>query len=185
MPKPVEVYQIKVTLRDTQPPIWRRVQVRSDITLAKLHRILQRVMDWEDAHLHHFVVQGRYYGIPHREEGLRKTKDEREYRLSDIVPGEGSKFRYDYDFGHNWEHVLVVEKVFPAEDKVRYPICLDGARACPPEDVGGTPGYADFLEAIANHDHPQHEEFLEWIGGEFNPEAFDIDAVNRELRGIR
>ena len=86
MSKPVEIYQIKVTLRDSQPPIWRRIQVRSDITLAKLHRILQRVMGWEDAHLHQFVIQGEYYGIPDQEEEPRRTKNERKYKLSDVVP---------------------------------------------------------------------------------------------------
>jgi hypothetical protein len=185
MLKPAEIYQIKVTLRSSQPLIWRRIQVRSDATLAKLHRILQRVMGWEDAHLHQFVVQGQFYGIAHREEGLRKTKDEREYRLSDLVPGEGSKFTYDYDFGDNWEHVLTVEQTLPPDEGVRYPTCLEGARACPPEDVGGISGYKNFLDAVKNPDHPEHDEYLEWIGGEFNPEAFDVEVVNEQLRSLR
>lgn len=185
MTKSIAIYEIKVTLHDSQPPVWRRIQVRSDITLAKLHRILQCVMGWEDAHLHQFVVQGQFYGIADREEELRKTNDERKYRLSDIVPGEGSKFQYDYDFGDNWEHVLKVEKALPPDEGVRYPICLEGARACPPEDVGGIPGYENFLQALNNPGHPEHDEYLEWIGGDFDPEAFDRTQVNQRLRRLR
>lgn len=184
--KPVEICQIKVTLRDSHPPIWRRIQVRSDTTLAKLHRILQRVMGWEDAHLHQFVIREERYGVPDEEDvGPRKTRDERKYKLSDVVLGERSQFRYDYDFGDNWQHVLLVEKTFPPEEGVRYSVCLAGTRACPPEDVGGLSGYENFLEAINNPDHPEHDEYLEWIGGEFDPEAFDIDEVNRLLRAMR
>jgi hypothetical protein len=183
--KPIEIYQIKVTLRDSQPPIWRRIQVSSNFTLAKFHRILQCAMGWEDAHLHRFSIHGRYYGTPHREKGLRTTKDERDYRLSDVVPRERSQFTYLYDFGDNWEHVLEVEKTLSLGEGARHPVCLGGARACPPEDVGGIPGYADFLEAVKNPDHPEYDEYIEWIGGNFDPEAFDVDAVNQRLRALR
>jgi len=186
MPKPVVIYQIKVTLRGSQPPIWRRIQARTDTTLAKLHRILQRVMGWKDAHPHQIVIRDERYGVPDEEDvGPRKTRDERRYRLSDVVPTEGSQFRYDYDFGDNWQYVLAVEKALPPEEPVRYPVCLAGARACPPEDVGGTPGYEGFLEAISDPKHPDHEECLEWIGGTFDPEAIDMDAVNQLLNEMR
>jgi len=184
--KPVEIYQIKVTLRDSQSPIWRRIQVRSDITLAKLHRILQRVMGWEDAHLHQFVIQGQRYGVPDDDHGSPcETKDERKYKLGDMVRAEGSQFAYNYDFGDYWQHVLVVEEIVPPQGGVQYPVCLAGARACPPEDVGGIPGYENFLEALRDPNHPEHEELVEWIGGEFDPEAFDIDAINLKLRGLK
>ena len=101
------------------------------------------------------------------------------------MPGEGSKFTYDYDFGDNWEHVLTVEQMLPPDEGVRYPTCLEGARACPPEDVGGISGYKNFLDAVKNPDHPEHDEYLEWIGGEFNPEAFDVEVVNEQLRSLR
>ncbi len=185
MPKPALIYQIKVTLRGSEPLIWRRIQLRSDPTLAKFHRILQRVMGWEDAHLHRFTIQTQYYGIPHREEGVRTTKDGREYRLSEVVPGEGSRFTYDYDFDDNWEHVLMVENTLTPDEEVRYPTCVEGARACPPEDVGGIPGYENFLDAVKNPDHPEHDEYLEWIGGEFDLEEFDVDVVNGQLRSLR
>ncbi len=186
MTKADENYQIKVTLRDSQPPIWRRIQVRGDITLAKLHRILQRVMGWEDAHLHQFIVQGERYGVPDQEDvGPRKTRDERKYKLSDVIPGENSQCAYLYDFGDNWEHVLEIEKALPPEEGVRYPLCLAGGRACPPEDVGGIPGYENFLEAIRDSQHPEHEELLAWAGGAFNPKEFDVDQINQKLRSIR
>jgi hypothetical protein len=117
--------------------------------------------------------------------GPRTTKDERQYNLSEVTPGGDSQLRYDYDFGDNWVHVLVVEKTLPPQKGARYPVCLAGARACPPEDVGGIPGYEDFLEAIKDPNHPEREEYLEWIGGDFDPEAFDLDEVNQKLRSVR
>ena len=101
------------------------------------------------------------------------------------MPGEGSQFRYNYDFGDYWQHALVIEETLPPQEGVRYPVCLAGARACPPEDVGGTPGYENFLEALRHPKHPEHNEYLEWIGGAFDSEAFDVDEVNQGLRGIR
>jgi len=183
---PVEIYQIKVILRDSRPPIWRRIQVRSDTTLAKLHRILQRVVGWEDAHLHQFVIGDQYYGVPGEEDaGPRQTRDERKYTLGEVVLGERSQFRYNYDFGDYWQHVLVVEKILPPQEGAQYPVCLAGARACPPEDVGGIPGYENFLQAINSPDHPEHDEYLEWIGGDFDPEAFNVDEVNQRLRRLK
>ncbi len=184
--EPVQIYQIKVTLRDSQPAIWRRIQVRSDITFAKLHRTLQRVMGWQDAHLHEFVIQGEHYGVPDQDDGEPpKTRDERKYKLGDIVAAEGSQFAYNYDFGDYWQHVLVIEKTLPPQEGIRYPTCISGARACPPEDVGGLPGYENFLEAMKDPAHSEHKEFLEWIGGVFNPEAFDVDEVNQRLRRLK
>jgi Plasmid pRiA4b ORF-3-like protein len=102
-----------------------------------------------------------------------------------VLPGERSGFTYLYDFGDNWEHVIVVEKSLPPGEGVRYPVCLAGARACPPEDVGGIPGYEGFLEAVKNPDHPEHDEYIDWIGGKFDLEAFDVDEVNQRLRALR
>jgi pRiA4b ORF-3-like protein len=184
--RPVEIYQIKVTLRDSQPLIWRRVQVSSDTTLAKVHRILQCVMGWQDAHLHEFVIQGQQYGLPEKDHiGPRTTKDERQYKLGEVFSGQDSQFRYDYDFGDNWVHVLFIEKTFPPQEATSYPVCLAGARACPPEDVGGIPAYEAFLEALKDANHPVHEECLDSIGGAFDPEAFDVNEPNRLLRAMR
>lgn len=180
----VSIYQIKVTLEDSKPPIWRRILVRSDFDLEMLHYILQVVMGWENYHLHQFIVGQTYYGEPHPDYGF-EMHEERQVRLDQLVPGEGFKFRYEYDFGDSWMHQLVVEKVLPPEPGQQYPVCVKGKRACPPEDVGGVWGYDDFLEAIRNPDHPEHEDYLEWIGGEFDPEEFDLDETNEMLRGLR
>ena len=105
-------------------------------------------------------------------------------RLNQIAPGAGFKFRYEYDFGDSWEHVLVVEKVLPPEPGRQVPVCIKGKRACPPEDVGGVWGYAEFLEALQDPDHEDHEMYLEWIGGEFDAEEFDLEETNEMLRGL-
>ena len=182
----VPVYQIKVTLKGSKPPIWRRVLVQGDVTLAELHQVLQAVMGWWNAHLHQFTVGGTYYGEPHPDYfGYMEMRDESEFTLNDIAPGEGFKFLYEYDFGDSWEHVLLVEKILPPEPDQQYPLCIKGRRACPPEDVGGVWGYYYFLEAIQNPDHPEHEDYLEWISEEFDPEAFDLEAANRALRALR
>jgi len=180
----VPIYQIKVTLQESKPPIWRRIQVPSDITLAKLHRILQVVMGWSDSHLHQFTVGETHFGEPHPDYFF-EMHNEKRYKLNQIVPGEGFKFDYEYDFGDSWGHVLLVEKILPAEPGAQYPVCLKGVRACPPEDVGGIWGYQGFLEAIRDPDHPEHDQMLEWIGGEFHPLAFDLEAVNRGLKRLR
>lgn len=185
MAKTADIYQIKVTLKHSKPPIWRRIQVAGDTRLDKLHLILQEVMGWENYHLHQFIVGGTYYGKPHPDyDDFFEMKDEKKVRLNQIAPREKSKFTYEYDFGDSWEHELLVEKVLPPESDVHYPCCIKGKRACPPEDVGGVWGYDSFLEAIQNPADPEHEDMLEWIGGEFDPEAFDLDEINEALRRI-
>ena len=184
--RPAQIYQIKVTLTDLQPPIWRRIQVRGDTTLAELHRNLQRTLGWTDRHLHQFIICGEHYGVPDEDDpGAHQTRDERRYRLDDVAAGAGAPFTYTYDFGDNWEHILEIEKTFPPDKSVRYPVCLAGAHTCPPEDVGGIPGYENFREAIGDPQHPDHKVLSEWIGGSFDPEAFDLDEVNRLLRAMR
>jgi hypothetical protein len=179
----VPIYQIKVTLTGSKPPIWRRIQVRSDITLAKLHDIIQAVMGWDDYHLHQFIVGGLYFGVPDPDYGdWVDMRDEQKMRLNQITTSQGFKFAYEYDFGDSWEHTLLVEKILPPEEGVQYPVCVKGRRACPPEDVGGIWGYDGFLEAIQDPNHPEHDMYLEWIGGEFDPEAFDLDEANAALR---
>ena len=115
-----------------------------------------------DRHAPPFAILEKRYGVPDEEDvGLTETKDESKYKLHDLVRGEDSRFSYDYDFGDNWEHELLIEEVLPEEKGVRYPLCLDGARACPPEDVGGTLGYKHFLEVISDRTHPEHKKLLD------------------------
>lgn len=192
MSTPKTVYQIKVTLIGSTPPIWRRVLVPATTTLYRLHDILQNVMGWENYHLHMFTIDGKIYGDPEDDEyGTMGTINEKRFKLNQVVKGEGFKFRYEYDFGDSWEHGLIVEKILPADPlsrpfgqsrSMRYPLCVAGKRACPPEDVGGIWGYYRFLEAIGHPKHPEHDEYLQWIGGEFDPEHFELDEVNDRLR---
>lgn len=185
----VPIYQIKVTLKNSKPSVWRRIQVRSDATLGELHAIIQTAMGWSNSHLHHFIVGKRpnlrFIGAPDPYEGdldLMDGDNEDEVMVRQVLAGAKTKMTYEYDFGDSWEHEVVLEKVLEAEAGASYPRCVAGENACPPEDVGGVWGYVDFLQAINNPDHKQHNFYLEWVGGEFDPEEFDLDAVNKLLR---
>lgn len=177
------VYQLKVTLRDIRPPIWRRIQVQSNTNLYRLHEILQVVMDWTNSHLHEFDIFGESYGDPEVLEG--EVLDERSAILGRLITGEKEKFHYLYDFGDSWEHEIIVEKILPVEEGTRYPVCVAGKRACPPEDCGGAPGYGELLEILGDPSHPEHEDRFDWLPGDFDSEKFDIESVNKKLRGSR
>jgi hypothetical protein len=181
------IYQLKITLKGFRPPIWRRVLVPADYKLSKLHWVMQYAMGWTNSHLHRFRVGHTYYSLPLPGTDWEDAGDEdsRRVTLAQIAPSAKTKFHYEYDFGDSWEHEIVVEKILPPEPGVKYPTCVRGTGACPPEDVGGVWGYAEFLRAIADPNHDQHEEYLEWIGGEFDPQAFDLEEVNRALRRIK
>ena len=176
------VYQVKVTLQYIDPPVWRRIQVPGDIKLGRLHRVLQAVMGWEDCHLHQFVAGDIMYGTPDPT-FPDEIRSERNVRL-DKIASAGDALIYEYDFGDGWIHRLEIEKTLAPEPKVRYPRCLDGARACPPEDSGGPPGYENLLEILQDPGHEEFEETCEWAGDDFDPEAFDVDSVNRTLKRI-
>jgi hypothetical protein len=182
----VPIYQIKVMLQYSKPPIWRRLLIRSDKTLADLHFYIQATMGWWDYHLHQFIVGETYFGVPNPDyDDYLEMHDEGEVTLQQVAPGEGSRFRYEYDFGDGWMHQVRVEKILPPEPGQRYPACIAGRRACPPEDVGGIWGYYHFLEAIQDPEHPEHETYSDWIEGEFDPAAFDLDEANEALRALR
>jgi hypothetical protein len=176
------LYQIKVVLQETHPPVWRRVLVRSDLTLRTLHNVLQEVMGWTNSHLHQFIFEEENcYGRPDPD-GELEMKDDSKVRLNEVLEGKGCSLTYQYDFGDSWDHSLVVEDVLPIECDRHPAVCLAGARACPPEDVGGTGGYEEFLEIIADRKHPEHKNMLHWAGGVFDPEAFDLNRINRNLQ---
>ena len=181
--QPAQVFQIKVTLDGVRPPIWRRILAPGTTTLLKFHDILQSVMGWQDSHLHRFTIDGQSYGNTEIDEwGDLGIRSEARYKLGQLISEAGARFHYEYDFGDSWEHTLLVEKIQPPKPGERYPLCLAGKRACPPEDVGGVWGYQTFLEAISNPKHAEHEEYLEWVGGEFDPDFFDVELVNAQLR---
>jgi hypothetical protein len=172
------VHQLKVVLRDTE--VWRRLQVPSTITLARLHDVIQMAMGWDDYHLHDFEIDGVVYGSNDGEDWGTPVKEERRARLNAVAPA-GTSIVYQYDFGDSWYHDIEVEEVLPTEAGQHYPLCLAGAGACPPEDCGGTWGYAELLEVLADPEHEEHESMLEWVGGAFDADRFDLAAVNETL----
>jgi hypothetical protein len=168
-------YRLHIQLLDIEPAIWREVIVPASIKLPVLHHVLQIAMGWDDGHMHDFAFDGtRYGGDGRREAGVA---------LPDAL-GTKRSFEYTYDFGDDWRHAIKVNKVDKLDPARRLPFCVDGERACPPEDVGGPWGYANYLEAIGDPSHEEHEDMLEW-GGDFDPEEFDLKQINRELAGIR
>ena len=179
-----EIYQLKVTLLGTSPPIWRRLLVPPDLTLAQLHDVLQVAMGWQECHLHEFNAGGRHFGRPNPEDrfmGMPPIENERRVRLSSVLGRVGAKAIYTYDFGDSWEHSIVLEKRLPAAPTMAYPICADGQLACPPEDCGGIPGFYELLDALRDPTHEQHEELRDWVGDDYDPDAFSTEAVNRIL----
>ncbi len=177
-----KLYRLKITLNGVTPPVWRRVLVPADTPLDILHAIIQIAMGWQDMHLHQFRAKGKTYAAPNPEGILYdEDEDESESTLAEIAPAEKAKFFYDYDFGDGWEHTIVVEKILPLDPEAEYPICTGGERACPPDDSGGPWGYAEKLTILADPRHPEHREIKEWIGEDFDPEAFSADEVNEEF----
>jgi hypothetical protein len=181
-----DIYQIKITLRDSKPTIWRRLLISSETTLTKLHQIIQIAMGWTDSHLHMFTIAGERYSAPMPGDPSHLielgAKSSQRVKLNKLVTA-GDKFIYEYDFGDSWEHEILVEKMLPAEQKP--PVCITGKRACPPEDVGGVWGYTTFLQALKDPKHPEYAMFTEWIGGSFDAETFDLEAVNQALQQLR
>jgi len=178
------IYQLKITLCDVHPPILRHVLLPGSFNLYQLHQVIQVAMGWTDSHLHQFIIDGEYYSIPNEEEDWESI-DERVFKLEQIAPSVKRKFTYEYDFGDSWKHQVVVEKIIAPVLGEKYPQCIDGKRACPPEDVGGTWGYETFLEALQDADHEEHDSYLEWVGGEFDPEACDLVTVNQDLQRMK
>jgi len=185
------IHVLHVELVGIQPAIWRELHVRSDTPLSKLHDVLQEAFGWTHSHLHVFEDTSRQrYGdtagdaddLGFGDPGLR---DERQYTVADIAPRARSLFGYIYDFGDDWVHRIRVKKVQPAEPGKKYPACTAGARAAPPDDCGGIPGYERLLEVLEDPDHEEHEDMLQWLGGPFDPEAFDLKSTDKAVRTIR
>jgi hypothetical protein len=180
-----QVFQFKVTLERTQPAIWRRIQVPNG-TLDTLHEHIQTAMGWTNSHLHQFLIEGERYGDPDLlddDVGDAGFLDSTITKISAILPknSEQFTFNYEYDFGDGWRHTIVCEGTLPADPTTEYPRCVEGERSCPPEDVGGVRGYAEFLKALADPKHKRHSEFLEWHGP-FDPDVFDTDATTTAMR---
>lgn len=176
--------QLKVTLAGSEPPIWRRLLVNEGVPFGYLHLVLQLAMGWTNSHLHHFEVDGRILSPqPDTVDEFLAREENEDYsglRLADLKLQKGQRFSYLYDFGDDWLHQIEVEEASPVALYV--PVCIQGARACPLEDSGGVPGYEGVLEARADPKHPEHNEIREWVGDHFDPEAFDLAAVNARLQ---
>ncbi len=179
-----DVYQIKVALLWTKPPIWRRLLIPSSMTFEQLHYVLQTAMGWDNSHMHEFSAGRRRIGEPDLSDGFMgepQAESEHTARLCDVLKRAGAKMTYTYDFGDGWEHSIVLEKRLPPDPDAVYPICLDGRLACPPEDCGGIPGFYRLLDVLANPKHKEHDEMRDWVGGHFDPEAFSADKINKFL----
>lgn len=183
--KSADIFQLKVTIRDVRPPIWRRLQLHADIRLDKLHAVLQTAFDWTDSHLHQFISGNAYYGVPDPEFDDLETRNEKRFRLNQLIARPKDKLVYEYDFGDSWHHEIMLEKILTAEPGVRYPICITGKRAAPPEDCGGAWGYESLLRILQDPEHEEHESMLTWLGGPIVPEAFNAADINKALRRIR
>lgn len=179
-------FQFKVTLAQSEPPIWRRILVANG-TLDDLHEYIQTAMGWTDSHLHQFKIRGQRYGNPEiLNDGFGDAEliDTLDVSLNDLF-GRGQvpqSFTYEYDFGDGWLHEIEFEGVQKVPKNKNYPCCLGGERACPPEDIGGVFGYAEFLLAIRDPEHEEHESYVEWIGEEYDPENFNIAKATRAMR---
>jgi len=156
------IYRIRVNLLAIDPPIWRRLLVSSSTSLAEFHHILQITMGWSDAHLHQFIHAGNIYGIP-AADNPTAILESKSVRLNKVLKREQDHLLYQYDFGDGWEHRVELEEILPFDIDQKLPRCIEGERACPPENVGGVPGYAYFLEAIEHPDHPEHDTVQEWM----------------------
>ena len=176
-----KIYQLKISLRRSKPLIWRRVLVPGEYELDYLHAVIQHAMGWGDCHLHDFFIKGEHYGDPSTTEEDLGFLDERKHRLQDLVTKPKEKFLYEYDFGDDWEHEVVVEKILAPKAGEFYPACVAGEGACPPEDSGGVWAYYSMLRVLSDKAHPEYKLYRQWMGYDFDPSEFSVNAVNKQL----
>lgn len=177
------VLELTIELREVEPRVWRRLLVPGSVRLDKLHRMFQAVMGWEDCHLHSFEIDGERFG-PHDDDVDEDDLDEAMFTVEGSI-GSAGHFTYVYDFGDSWAHDVIVQRAGEVESSSKHAVCLDGANACPPEDVGGPLGYQRLLAVLGDPSHQEHEELSEWVGGPVDPAEFDIAVVNARLQAVR
>jgi hypothetical protein len=175
------LFTLKITLLGTNPAIWRRVEVLDCITLEDLHNLVQCVMGWENCHLHQFFSGKERFGEPSPNNDDYNVKDESQFMLGEVLKRKGAKLKYEYDFGDSWLHEIELESKIPSTEEHTYPVCLGGARNCPPEDIGGVWGYAELVESVLNPRHPRRRHFEEWLEGTYDPDGFDLKKINKAL----
>lgn len=176
-------YELRISLVDVHPEVWRVFRVSSFVPLRKLHKIIQQVMGWENYHLYAFERAGIVFGSPDPDY-VDPTISDLKIHLYSVLTKVGDELTYTYDFGDGWQHKIVLQKILPAEADVSTPLCLDGAYACPPEDVGGVGGYANYAAIMRNPKDEEYEEYFQWRGA-FDPAAFDLSGINRKLKRIK
>ncbi len=174
------IYQIQVVLKNSKPKIWRRILVPTDISLSDLHKIIQISMGWTNSHLHQFIV-GKLFFAPTESE-LEGSTDTQKIKLTTVLKKKNDKILYEYDFGDGWLHEIILEEIQLNDKNIKSPICIGGKQSCPPEDCGGIYGYINILNILSNHKHEEYAEMMDWLGDEFNPEYFNIDATNKLLQ---
>lgn len=183
--KQKQIFSFKISLNYIRPEIWRQIEVESDLTFYDFHLMIQEAMGWTNTHLHIFMIDDFVIGDAGEdacEYGDPPDWDEKEKKLNQLFSKAGEQVFYVYDFGDNWEHTITLEAVKEKEKGVKYPICVGGARAHPPEDCGSVPGYERLLEILADPKHEEYEEMKEWVGDYFDPEAFDKDKATEAMR---
>jgi hypothetical protein len=178
---PAHLYLLYLQLAEIEPPIWRRLAIPGLRTLHALHSILQAAMPWQDYHLYQFEIDGTRYEDPNPDDRDPSVPDPRAFTLDQLALVQGSRFQYTYDFGDDWLHNITVEGVVPLPRDVLLPICLGGARACPPEDCGGVGGYEELIAALRRPQSAEAREFREWLGRVYDPEELDLAAINVRL----
>lgn len=180
-------YQLKIQLDASKPEIWRRILVSGGTTLFELHHIIQIAMEWTNSHLYEFALSSQRFGTKYDDDEEfydEHFTDAQEVTIDGLGLRSKSKLNYLYDFGDYWKHTITVEKTGDPDSKTKLPLCLDGERHCPPEDCGGIYGYYDMLKVLQTEDHPEREEYLEWLGEDFDPTHFDITMVNKQLKNL-
>ena len=180
-----KTYQIQIALRGSKPKIWRRILVPSDLLLSDFHKIIQTTMGWTNSHLHQFIKNRTFYTRIMADDNFGGDMDNVDYskiKISDLLKKEKDIIIYEYDFGDGWEHDIILEKIENNGMNKNIPTCLIGKNNCPPEDCGGIWGYSEMLEILKHPDHAEYEEYVEWLGGEFDPKYFDKIEINERLK---
>ena len=178
------IARLLVTLDDVKPPVRRRVEAPLAIRLDRLHLVLQAAMGWTNSHLYEIRARNVGWGLPDPDFGDGPL-DAKKARLVDVLEDVGTKtLKYLYDFGDGWEHTVKVERIADAAPGIAYPVLIDAVGRCPPEDVGGSWGYAEFLDAIADPAHENHAEMKEWAGEPFDPKVVDVEALTDDVAAL-
>ena len=176
------IARIRIELKGVDPAIWRRVEIPLTASLKGLHDVIQAVMPFEHYHLFRFEVGGKRYGISDPQwDHVRDTLDAKNIRVGTLVERGARAFSYTYDFGDDWRHSVTIEDVATANPKLEYPRFIDGSRRGPPEDVGGIPGFEEFLDAMADPRHPEHQRLTQWYGSSFDPDDLNLPVINDRI----